>query len=114
MHQDKQGHATLASDLMEQWRAPIIDSLILKLTTKRIITASDFTKNENTGGYYLSRNANSLFINHYEDKIRIKNSYFKHANYPMSFRQSIFFNIYELINSFEDKNLDNFETLTLR
>ena len=114
MHQDKQGHATLASDLMEQWRAPIVDSLILKLITKKIIKASDFTKNENTGGYYLSKKANSLFINHYENKIRTKNSYFKHADYPMSFRQSIFFNIYELISSFEDKNLDNFKTLILR
>ena len=114
MHQNKQGHATLASDLMEQWRSPIIDSLILKLITRKIITTSDFTKNEESGGYYLSRNANALFINHYEEKIRTKNSYFKHANYPMTFRQSIFFNIYELINSFENKNLDDFKTLIVR
>lgn len=114
MHQNKQGHAALASDLMEQWRSPIIDSLVLKLTTKKIIKSSDFTKNQNTGGYYLSQNANASFINHYEEKIRTKNSYFKHAKYPMSFRQSIFFNIYELINSFEDRNLDNFKTLVLR
>ena len=53
-------------------------------------------------------------IKYYEEKIRSKNSYFKHANFPMSFRYSILFNIYELVRCLEDGNLDNFKTLTLR
>ncbi|MDY4576258.1 MAG: CRISPR-associated endonuclease Cas1 [Intestinibacter sp.] len=114
MHQNKQGHAALASDLMEQWRCPIVDSLVMKLINNNLISISDFTFNEDTGGYYLSRKANNSFIKYYEEKIRSKNNYFKHAGYAMTFRQAIFFNIYELVKCLEDGNLDNFKTLTLR
>ena len=114
MHQNKQGHAALASDLMEQWRCPIVDSLVMKLINNNLISVSDFTLNEDTGGYYLSRKANNSFIKYYKEKIRSKNNYFKHAGYPMTFRQAIFFNIYELVKCLEDGNLDNFKTLTLR
>lgn len=99
---------------MEQWRGPIIDSLVMKLINNNLVSISDFTPNEATGGYYLSRKANSYFIRYYEEKIRSKNSYFKHAKYSMSFRQAIFFNIYELVKCLEDENLDNFKALTLR
>lgn len=114
IHQNKLGHAALASDLMEQWRGPIVDSLVMKLINNNLVSISDFTLNESTGGYYLSKKANNAFIKYYEEKIRSKNSYFKHANFPMSFRYSILFNIYELVRCLEDGNLDNFKTLTLR
>ena len=99
---------------MEQWRGPIVDSLVMKLINNNLISISDFTLNESTGGYYLSRKANNAFIKYYEEKIRSKNSYFRHANFPMSFRYSILFNIYELVRCLEDGNLDNYKTLTLR
>ncbi len=114
MHQDKQGHATLASDLMEQWRSPIIDSLVMKLINTHLVSIDDFTRNPETGACYLSSQANRTFISYYEDKIRTKHNYFSHADYPMTFRQAIFFNIYELVHCMKDYNLDCFKTLTLR
>ncbi|ETJ37512.1 CRISPR-associated protein cas1, partial [human gut metagenome] len=69
----------------------------MKLINNNLVSISDFTLNESTGGYYLSRKANNTFIKYYEEKIRSKNSYFKHAHFPMSFRYSILFNIYELV-----------------
>ena len=86
----------------------------MKLINNNLISISDFTLNEDTGGYYLSRKANNYFIKYYEEKLRSKNNYFKHAKHPLTFRQSIFFNIYELVKCLESENLDSFETLTLR
>ena len=39
-----------------------IVKILTNIIDKRIITASDFTKNENTGGYYLSRNGYNVII----------------------------------------------------
>lgn len=72
IHQNKLGHAALASDLMEQWRGPIVDSLVMKLINNNLVSISDFTLNESTGGYYLSRNANNAFIKYYEEKFAQK------------------------------------------
>jgi CRISP-associated protein Cas1 len=45
-HQPRHGHAALASDLMEELRAVIVDRLILSLLNKRVITAHDFQRDE--------------------------------------------------------------------
>ncbi len=43
-HEPKRGHAALASDLIEEWRCPVVDSLILQLVNNRQITPADFQK----------------------------------------------------------------------
>jgi CRISP-associated protein Cas1 len=41
-HRPRQGHATLASDLMEEHRAIIVDRLVLTALNKRILVETDF------------------------------------------------------------------------
>ncbi len=53
LHQDSTGHAVLASDLIEEFRASIVDSLVLYLVNKKIIKAeTDFVFRD--GGCFLS------------------------------------------------------------
>ncbi|MBZ4364503.1 CRISPR-associated endonuclease Cas1, partial [Mycobacterium tuberculosis] len=44
LHQDSRGHATLASDLMEVWRAPIIDDTVLRLIAAGAVATPAFSK----------------------------------------------------------------------
>lgn len=62
LHQNNQRHATLASDLIEEFRSPIIDSLVLYVINKNIVNIiNDFTfKN---GGCYLNNNGRKNFLN---------------------------------------------------
>lgn len=46
-HRPHQGHATLASDLMEEHRSVVVDRLVLTLLNKRIIVETDFILNPN-------------------------------------------------------------------
>jgi CRISP-associated protein Cas1 len=41
-HRPRQGHATLASDLMEEHRAIVVDRLVLTTLNKRIVVETDF------------------------------------------------------------------------
>lgn len=53
LHQGSERHAALASDLLEEFRAPIVDSLVLYLINRRMMDIElDFEPNG--GGIYLS------------------------------------------------------------
>ena len=43
-HKPRQGHAALASDLMEELRAPLIDRLILTTINKRVLVQDEFQR----------------------------------------------------------------------
>lgn len=52
LHEGSRKHAALASDLVEAFRAPIADSLMLYLVNRRIVNESDFSFRK--GGCYLN------------------------------------------------------------
>lgn len=47
MHTDRPGRASLALDLMEEFRAVLADRFVLSLINKRMLNAKGFTKKEN-------------------------------------------------------------------
>ena len=72
-HKDKLGHASLASDLMEEYRTHIIDSLIVKLLNKETIKKDMFYRNEDK--FYLNKEGRQIFIIEYNKKMEEKNKY---------------------------------------
>ena len=76
LHALRKGHPALASDLMEPWRAAIVDSFCLALVTHHEIDKDCFVRNDDNGGVYLNRVGRRIFIQAYERKLRSVNSYF--------------------------------------
>lgn len=69
LHQPEYGRASLALDVMEEFRHPLVDRLVLKLINHRIITSTDFEfrdDGENAGQLYLKKTALTTFIQNYE------------------------------------------------
>lgn len=61
LHQGSQRHAALASDLIEEFRAPIVDSLVLKLVNRREINVNkDFVYRD--GGCYLNDLGRRIYL----------------------------------------------------
>lgn len=74
LHQGNERHAALASDLIEEFRAPIVDSLVLQLINQRMINADhDFVYRD--GGCYLNDTGRpkylKAFLQRMEDPIQI-------------------------------------------
>lgn len=65
-HQPHYGHATLASDLLEEFRSPLIDRLTLHLINNRIFTQEDFFLHEPTGGMHLRDEPRKRYFIEYE------------------------------------------------
>lgn len=84
IHKDRQGHPALASDLMEEWRPVIVDSMVMSMVQRREIQPDDFLPPDENGGVYLKREASRTFIAAYEKRMARRNKY---GDKEMTFRQ---------------------------
>lgn len=66
-HSVEYGRASLASDLQEEFRAPVVDRLTLRLVNNRVLTAADFYANPKGSGVYLTRDGMKKYFAGYED-----------------------------------------------
>ena len=87
IHRDKVGHASLASDLIEEWRAVIVDSTVLSIIQRHEIRLDDFVM-EN-GKCIMSKDALKVLITKLEQKMETKMSYLKYVNKPVTFREAL-------------------------
>ena len=78
LHSLRQGHPALCSDLIEEFRAPVVDALVTTLFNKRILTVADFEFSQTSAGKrgcFLTDSARRTFIAQFEQRI---NSTIKH------------------------------------
>jgi len=66
-HAVRYGHAALASDLIEEFRAPIADGLVLKLLRRKQIKPEDIE--EERGEFRLRRAGSKIFFTEFENKL---------------------------------------------
>lgn len=65
-HEVTYGRASLTLDLMEEFRHPFVDRLVLKLFNKQMLTDDDFETGDR-GQVYLKKESLRIFIRHYEE-----------------------------------------------
>lgn len=112
LHKDRERHPTLASDLMEEWRAVIVDAVVLSLVQGNEISAEDFTKDEETGGVFLNDNAKKIFFNKYETKMRALNTYINGIN--MSYRRCLAYQANAITKMIEENDERYYEPIYIR
>lgn len=61
LHQENERHATLASDLIEEFRAPVVDSLVLYLINRRMVDAADHFEHQD-GGCFLNEMGRKIYL----------------------------------------------------
>ena len=68
LHRSDRKEPHLAFDLMEEWRSPLVDTLILSLANKQSIKPDEFTAGAN-GGVYLTETARRRFLGYFEQRV---------------------------------------------
>ncbi len=73
LHPIRQGHPALVSDIMEEFRSIVVDSLVLNLLLNQQLNQQlkpeQFTVSKEEGSCYLNNEARKLFINAFEKKM---------------------------------------------
>jgi len=75
-HQGSYGHPALVSDLMEPYRAPLIDQLIIQLIKKEIITENSFLMVEKQLRF--EESALKAFVTAYQQKLMRRYTFDRH------------------------------------
>ena len=115
LHKIRNGHPALASDLIEEWRPTIVDSLVMNLIQSRIITEDHFLpQDESTGGVFLTKEGLRIFIRKFEERLKQHNSYLTYVEYPLSFRESLQFQVGSLVKSIEECDSSIYRAVLIR
>jgi CRISPR-associated protein Cas1 len=115
LHKIRRGHPALCSDLIEEWRPVIVDSLVMNLVQNGSINSEDFLlPDETTGGIYLTREGSKIFINKFETRLKQENSYLTYVDYPLSFRESLQFQVGSLVKAIENNDSSIYRPILIR
>lgn len=114
MHSDREKHPTLASDLIEEWRAVLIDSTALSMLNGHELEKKDFYTNVEEPGVFLTNEAFKIYIQKLEKKFRTDNKYLTYVNYSVSFRRAIDLQIGQLIKAIETENIEEYKPIIIR
>jgi CRISPR-associated protein Cas1 len=69
LHGSEKKQTFLAFDLTEEFRSPVVDSVVMRLINRRIFSPTDFTWPTQTGGVYLNDTARRIFIQKMETRL---------------------------------------------
>lgn len=114
MHRDKEQHPTLASDLMEEWRAVIVDSTAMSMINGHEIQKDDFTVDLEEPGCFLSRNGIKIFLSKLEKKLQTDVKYLSYVDHAVSFRRGIALQMNMLVKAMEEEDAFLYKPIEIR
>jgi len=68
-HQPDYGRPSLAADLVEEFRSPVVDRLTLRLINLRSLSPDDFERHTASGGLHLTRDALKRYLAAYDELV---------------------------------------------
>lgn len=96
LHVPRENHPALVSDLIEEFRAFVVDSLVLYLTNSAILSLEDFTPPDERSGVYLHADALKRFLKHWEAKLQTEIMH-PHVRYRVNYRRCMELQVWEYI-----------------
>lgn len=112
LHRDAEHHPTLASDMMEEWRAVIIDTMVMALINGHEVGKDQFEISEE--GCFLNRDALNTFLKKLENKLQTKAAYLDYVPYRTSFRRSIALQIQKLEEAILEEDAAVYQPVKIR
>lgn len=111
MHKYRKNYPSLVSDLIEELRSPIIDSIIISSLRNKLFSSNDFEYLDKNGAVYLKNKSIKKLINIFENKI---NKIHKYYVFDRSFRESLLIQAKSLSDAIKEKNYKLYKPLTIR
>lgn len=114
MHSDHEKHPTLASDLMEEWRAVLIDSLALSMLNGHELCKDDFYTETEQPGVFLEKDGFKKYIQKLENIFRTETRYLSYIDYSVSFRRAMDLQINQFVKVLETNDVELYHPVVIR
>lgn len=114
VHSLKEYHPALVSDLLEEWRAIIVDATVMSLIQGHEIGVDMFTTNEETGGVIISDQGVRILVRKLEQKMATKMNYLEYLDHPTSFRRGIWWQVKMLAHGIDNGDLSVYKPIRVR
>ncbi len=112
MHQDKAGHATLASDLMEEWRPVIVDSTVLSLVRGKEISLNHFQYDGDE--CKLTHDGIKIFVAKLERKMYTEMQYIGKIDKAIDFRKALFHQVLSVTKMVDSGRIEEYKPIIIR
>lgn len=96
LHKPQANRPSLVCDLVEEFRAIAVDSLVAYLINSNIFKPDDFTPPDERGGVYLHPDAMKRFLKHWEEKLQQSVTH-PHTGYKVSYRRCLELQVWEYV-----------------
>lgn len=103
LHVPRDNHPALVSDLVEEFRAQVVDSFVAYLVNKKIFTVEDFTPEDERGGIYLHQDALKKYLKHWEEKLHSEITH-PYTGFKVSLRRCFELQVREYIDCLMGEN----------
>ena len=110
MHSDKKGHPALVSDLMEEWRPAICDSIVISMANRNWIKKEHFVFN-NDGSVYLNQEGRKILLEYIMKKLNSEITYF---GKKMSYREALYNQVNNFINALKNEDTSLYRGYNLK
>lgn len=114
LHRDNEKHPTLASDMMEEWRAVIVDATVMSMINGHEMHKEDFTIDAEEPGCFLTRSGIKKYLTKLEKKLQTDVKYLDYIDYAVSFRRGISLQMDLLVKAIENEDADIYRPLEIR
>lgn len=114
VHSLKEHHPALVSDLLEEWRAVIVDATVLSLVQGHEIKIDMFTTDEDTGGVVISNQGVRILVRKLESKMAMRMNYLDYLDHPASFRRGIWWQARMLAHWIDYGDLSAYRPIHIR
>ena len=96
LHKPQSNRPSLVCDLVEEFRAMVVDALVAYLINSEIYKLEDFTPPDARGGVYLQPDGLRRFLKHWEEKLQQSITH-PHTGYKVSYRRCFELQVWEYV-----------------
>lgn len=97
IHKPQKNRPSLVCDLVEEFRALVVDALVGYLINSNIFTLEDFTPPDARGGVYLFPDSLKTFLGHWEKKL-LQEIVHPHTGHRVSYRRCFELQVWEYVH----------------
>lgn len=110
-HALRNRHPALASDLLEEWRAVIVDSFVLSMVQHHEILPDHFCFHPGKSGVYLTQEGRKIFFHAYEKKMETMHQY---GQQDVSFRETLRLQVHQYVRALMQEDAQVYQPVWIR